>query len=336
MLVYTVRRVLSSIPILILASVLTFVLIDVSGDPLTELRMQQPPPDPSVIELQEERLYLDRSMPERYWLWITGIGGNGDIGLLQGEFGPSTQSNSYDIGAAIAERLGTTLRLVFAAMVFALGLAVLAGVVSAMRQYSKIDYTLTFIGFLALAMPVFWFAGIMQQVGVGFNDLVGSQVLATIGDGRYQAEGLGPWGQITNAFAYMTLPTIVLMLTSFASWSRYQRTSMLEVLNSDYVRLARAKGLPNRVVIRRHALRTALIPLTTVVAVGIAGIIDGAVLTERVFQWRGLGEFFITAVENNDSYALMAWLLLSGVMVILANLIADLLYGVLDPRIRYA
>ena len=335
MLVYTVRRVLSSIPILILASVLTFVLIDVSGDPLSDLRMQQPPPDPSVIQLQEERLYLDRSMPERYWLWVTGIGGNGDIGLLQGKFGPSTQSNSYDIGANIAERLGTTLRLVGAAMVFALGLAILSGVVSAMRQYSKLDYTLTFIGFLALSMPVFWFAGIMQQAGVGVNELLGTPFFATIGDGLYQAQGLDTWGRITNAVAYMTLPTIVLMLTSFASWSRYQRTSMLEVLNSDYVRLARAKGLPNRVVIRRHALRTALIPLTTVVAVGIAGIIDGAVLTERVFQWRGLGEFFITAVENNDSYALMAWLLLSGVTVILANLIADLLYGVLDPRIRY-
>lgn len=335
MLVYTVRRVLSSIPILILASVLTFVLIDVSGDPLSDLRMQQPPPDPSVIQLQEERLYLDRPMPERYWLWVTGIGGNGDIGLLQGKFGPSTQSNSYDIGANIAERLGTTLRLVGAAMVFALGLAILSGVVSAMRQYSKLDYTLTFIGFLALSMPVFWFAGIMQQAGVGVNELLGTPFFATIGDGLYQAQGLDTWGRITNAVAYMTLPTIVLMLTSFASWSRYQRTSMLEVLNSDYVRLARAKGLPNRVVIRRHALRTALIPLTTVVAVGIAGIIDGAVLTERVFQWRGLGEFFITAVENNDSYALMAWLLLSGVTVILANLIADLLYGVLDPRIRY-
>ncbi|WP_159941706.1 MULTISPECIES: ABC transporter permease [unclassified Nocardiopsis] len=335
MLVYTVRRVLGAIPILLLASVLTFVLIDVSGDPLADLRMQQPPPDPSVIQLQEERLYLDRSMPERYWLWITGIGGNGDIGLLQGKFGPSTQSATYDIGENLFLRLGTTLRLVGAAMVFALGLAVLAGVVSAMRQYSKLDYTLTFIGFLALAMPVFWFAGIMQQAGVGFNELVGSQVFATIGDGTYQAQGQDLWGRITNAFAYMTLPTIVLMLTSFASWSRYQRTSMLEVLNSDYVRLARAKGLPNRVVIRRHALRTALIPLTTVAAVGIAGIIDGAILTERVFQWRGLGEFFIAAVEKNDSYALMAWLLLSGVLVILANLIADLLYGVLDPRIRY-
>ena len=184
-------------------------------------------------------------------------------------------------------------------------------------------------------MPTFWLAGIVQASGVEFNQLLDVQLFNTIGDGRYSAEGEAPWPQFVNAFAHMALPTLVLMLTSFASWSRYQRTSMLEVLNSDYVRLARAKGLRNKVVIRRHALRTALIPLTTVFALGVAGIIDGTILTETVFQWRGLGDFFITAVENNDSYALMGWLILSGVMVILANLIADLLYGVLDPRIRY-
>ena len=335
MLVYTMRRLLSAIPVLVLASILTFVLIDVSGDPLAELKMSQPPPEPAVIAQEEERLYLDRSMPERYVLWVTGIGGDGDIGLLQGEFGPSVQGPQYDIGENIAERLWTTLRLVGMAMLFALGLAIIAGVVSAIRQYSKIDYTLTFIGFLALAMPTFWFAGIVQAGGVAFNEAVGDQIFNTIGDGRFRAEGDPLWDQFLNAFAHMALPTIVLMLTTFASWSRYQRTSMLEVLNSDYVRLARAKGLRNHVVIRRHALRTALIPLTTVVALGVAGVIDGVILTEVVFQWRGLGDFFITAVENNDSYALMGWLLLSGVVVIVANLIADLLYGVLDPRIRY-
>ncbi|HIY40733.1 MAG TPA: ABC transporter permease [Candidatus Nocardiopsis merdipullorum] len=335
MLVYTVRRILGAIPVLILATILTFVMIDVSGDPLSDLKMATPPPSPEAIQQAEETLYLDRTMPERYWLWITGIGGNGDIGLLQGEFGPSTQGPAYDIGAQIAERLWTTLRLVGMATLFAFGLAVIVGVISAMRQYSKLDYTLTLIGFLALAMPTFWFASIVQTSGVEFNQLVGDQVFYTIGDGRYKADG-EPWGaQLGNALAHMILPTIVLMLTSFASWSRYQRTSMLEVLNSDYVRLARSKGLRNHVVIRRHALRTALIPLTTVVALGVAGIIEGAILTETVFQWRGLGDFFYQAVENNDSYALMGWLLLSGIIVILANLVADLLYGVLDPRIRY-
>ncbi|GHD24472.1 peptide ABC transporter permease [Nocardiopsis kunsanensis] len=335
MLVYTMRRLVGAVPVLVLASLLTFVMIDVSGDPLAELRMATPPPPEAVIEQEAERLYLDRSMPERYWLWVTGIGGEGNIGLLQGEFGPSTQGQQYEIGPEIAERLWTTLRLVGIAMLLALGLAIIAGAVSAMRQYSKLDYTLTFVGFLCLAMPTFWLAGIVQASGVEINQLIGENLFKTIGDGRYGAEGAPPWDQFVNAFAHMALPTLVLMLTSFASWSRYQRTSMLEVLNSDYVRLARAKGLRDKVVIRRHALRTALIPLTTVFALGVAGIIDGTILTETVFQWRGLGDFFITAVENNDSYALMGWLLLSGFMVILANLIADLLYGVLDPRIRY-
>lgn len=156
MLVYTVRRILGTIPVLLAASVLAFVLIDVSGDPLADMMVQQPPPSPTVIEAERERLYLDRSMPERYVLWLTGIGGNGDIGLLQGKFGPSVQGPHYDIGANIAERFATTMRLVSVAVLLALGLAIVSGVVSAMRQYSKIDYTLTFIGFLALAMPTFW------------------------------------------------------------------------------------------------------------------------------------------------------------------------------------
>jgi peptide/nickel transport system permease protein len=133
----------------------------------------------------------------------------------------------------------------------------------------------------------------------------------------------------------MVLPTIVLGLVSYAAWSRFQRASMLEVLNSDYVRLARAKGLRPRQVLVRHALRTALIPLTTVTALDIAALLGGAVVTERVFQWHGLGEFFLDSVGDKDAYAMMGWLLVSAIIVILFNLVADLLYGVLDPRIRY-
>ncbi|MBB6173564.1 peptide/nickel transport system permease protein [Nocardiopsis mwathae] len=335
MLVYTVRRILGTIPVLLAASVLAFVLIDVSGDPLADMMVQQPPPSPTVIEAERERLYLDRSMPERYVLWLTGIGGNGDIGLLQGKFGPSVQGPHYDIGANIAERFATTMRLVSVAVLLALGLAIVSGVVSAMRQYSKIDYTLTFIGFLALAMPTFWLAALIKEAGVWTNQQIGFRLFATIGASSPDTRGFTPLESLTDAAAHLVLPTLALMLTGYAAWSRYQRTSMLEVLNSDYVRLARAKGLPDRVVMRRHALRTALIPLTTVAAVTIAGIIDGVVLTETVFQWRGLGDFFVEAIKRSDSYALMGWLMLSGVIVITANLLADLLYAVLDPRIRY-
>jgi peptide/nickel transport system permease protein len=134
----------------------------------------------------------------------------------------------------------------------------------------------------------------------------------------------------------MVLPTISLALISYASWSRYQRSSMLEVMNSDYVRLARAKGLSRRRVMIKHALRNALIPLTTVTALDLASIISGAVLTETVFQWRGMGDLLLGAIRGDDVYVVMAWLLVTASVVILFNLLADLLYAVLDPRIRYA
>lgn len=335
MLVYAARRLLVAIPIMVAASVLVFLLVDISGDPLGDLRLASPPVEPEVIAAEEARLYLDRPLPERYWLWITGVGGRGDIGLLQGEFGPSVRGTAFDIGGEIASRLFVTLRLVVVALVFAVGLAIVTGVISAARQYSKVDYTLTFIGFLALAMPTFWLGALIKEGGVWFNQQTGSRLFYTVGEASADTRDFNAWERMTDAAGHLILPTLALMLTGFAALSRYQRASMLEVLNSDYVRLARAKGLANAVVMRRHALRTALIPLTTVTALLIAGTIDGIVLIETVFQWRGLGTFFVQAVGNNDSYAVLGWLMLSGMLVILANLVADLLYGVLDPRIRY-
>jgi peptide/nickel transport system permease protein len=132
------------------------------------------------------------------------------------------------------------------------------------------------------------------------------------------------------------LPTISLALISYAAWSRYQRAAMLEVMNSDYVRLARAKGLSRRRVMVKHALRNALIPLTTVTALDLASIISGAVVTETVFQWRGMGDLLLNAIRTDDVYVTMAWLLVTATVVIVFNLLADLLYAVLDPRIRYA
>ncbi len=334
MLIYAARRLLMAIPVLLAASVFAFVLIDISGDPLANLRLLQPPPTPEVMAAEEARLYLDRSTPERYWLWLTGLGGNGDIGLLRGEFGPSVRGN-VDIGAEIASRFLVTLRLVLIALMLAIGVAILSGVLSAVKQYSSIDYTLTFVGFVCLAMPTFWLAALIQQGGVWFNNQVGARLFYTVGAASPDTRGLSTWERVTDAAGHMVRPTLALMLTAYAALSRYQRASMLEVLNSDYIRLARAKGLRNHVVMRRHALRTALIPLTTLSLLLVATTLDGAILIETVFQWRGLGTFFVDAVKSNDSYAVLGWLMLSGVIVVTANLIADLLYGVLDPRIRY-
>jgi glutathione transport system permease protein len=326
MLAFAVRRIAVSLPILLISSFIVFMLASLSGNPLSPLLTRNPPPPAETIALEAQRLRLDHPLLERYWMWLAG--------LFRGDFGPSVQSN-LDIGAEVAIRFMITIRLIAVAMILALVLAVVIGVISAVKQYSKTDYTATFLGFLFLAMPAFWLAILLKQVGIDFNNAVDKQVVYTIGDASVPfPAGFG--AQVADIVGHMILPTISLALISYAAWSRYQRASMLEVMNSDYVRLARAKGLSRRRVMVKHALRNALIPLTTVTALDLASIISGAVLTESVFQWRGMGDLLLNAIRTDDVYVVMAWLLITATVVIVFNLLADLLYAVLDPRIRYA
>lgn len=335
MLIFTVRRLLAAIPVLLAASIFTFFLVEVApGDPLEPLRVRQPPVPETTIQATAERLYLDRSLPERYWLWLTGLGDtNGDIGLLQGKWGPAM--SGVDIGAELGERILITLRLVLAATLLSILVGIITGVISAVRQYSKTDYALTFLGFLGLAMPTFWIAAFMKEFGILINQTLGVDFFATIGatsSGYDRMDFLEKMGDIAG---HLILPTATLMLTGYAAISRFQRGAMLEVLNSDYVRLARAKGLRNRVVMRRHALRTALIPIATVAAPLVATSVSGAVITETVFRWRGMGQYLVDSVRSAESFKVMAIILVLGSMVVIGNLVADLLYAVLDPRIRY-
>jgi peptide/nickel transport system permease protein len=326
MLAFAVRRIAVSLPILLISTFIVFMLSSLSGNPLSPLLTRNPPPPPETIALEAERLRLNHPLLERYWMWLTG--------LLHGDFGPSVQSN-LNIGSEVAARFMVTIRLIAVAMVLALVLAVVIGVISAVKQYSKTDYTATFLGFLFLAMPAFWLAILLKQAGIDFNNAVDKQVVYTIGDASVPLpKGFG--AQVADIAGHMILPTISLALISYAAWSRYQRSAMLEVMNSDYVRLARAKGLSRRRVMIKHALRNALIPLTTVTALDLASIISGAVLTEAVFQWRGMGDLLLNAIHSDDVYVGMAWLLVTATVVIVFNLLADLLYAVLDPRIRYA
>jgi|ADGO01.1.fsa_nt_gi ABC-type dipeptide/oligopeptide/nickel transport systems, permease components len=181
MLIFTVRRLLAAIPVLLAASIFTFLLVEVApGDPLEPLRVRQPPVPETTIQATTERLYLDRSIVERYWLWLTGLGDtNGDIGLLQGKWGPAM--SGVDIGAELGERILITLRLVLAATLLSILVGIVTGVVSAVRQYSKTDYALTFLGFLGLAMPTFWIAAFMKEFGIWFNQTLGVDFFATIG-----------------------------------------------------------------------------------------------------------------------------------------------------------
>jgi peptide/nickel transport system permease protein len=321
MLVFVIRRVLISIPVLIASTVLTFIIVKLSGDPLLYLKSRHPLPSPALIQSEEHRLWLDRSWPAQYWHWISNV-------LFHWNWGEPVQGHD-NVASDVFTALWVTMRLVLFAVAIALVLAVITGVISAVRQYSLTDYTTTFLGFIFLSMPTFWFALLLKQGGVWFNGKTGSQTFDTL----YEPDS---WLSIDQLVQHVLLPTVVLGLVGYASWSRFTRASMLEVLNSDYVRLARSKGLSPRRVLVRHALRTALIPLTTVTALDVAALLSGAIITEYVFQWHGMGNLFVQSLRDIDFNVMLGWLLVTATIVVLFNLIADVLYGILDPRIRHA
>jgi peptide/nickel transport system permease protein len=328
MIVFVIRRILVSIPVLIASTILTFILVKLSGDPLDYLKTRNPPVPHQVIVSEEHRLGLNHSWPWQYWHWLSNI-------FFHWNFGPAVHAND-NVRNELFHALGVTARLVILVVIISVLLAVVTGVYSAVRQYSITDYTTTFFGFLFLSMPVFWFAILLKEAGIWYNENVSPHTFFTIGDKSVFLTKNDFWSRMSDYFGHLILPTIVLSLASYAGWTRFTRASMLEVLNSDYIRLARSKGLKPRQVLVRHALRTALIPLTTVTALDIATLLGGAVVTEYVFQWHGMGNLFLTAVTNIDFNVMLAWLLVSATIVIAFNLIADILYGILDPRIRHA
>lgn len=320
------RRFGSAVMVLLLSTVLIFVIIAVSGDPLAELRDRQPPVSQTVIAAEEHRLGLDLPIAQRYVDWLGG--------LFRGDFGPSVQA-TRDIGAELGSRIGVTLQLVSVAIVIALVLAALAGTASALRQRRWPDVFLTPSAFLLLALPSFWLAVLLKQWGIGLNELTGYQIFSTVGATSIPAP-TEPLAAIADVAAHMVLPTIVLTLVHYAVWSRYQRTAVAESLGSDHVRFAVLKGLPRRTIVWSYVVRPALVPIITIVALDLPALFSGAVITETVFQWRGMGVFLLESITLRDTNAVMAWLLIAAAAVVLFNLIADLLYLVLDPRVRYA
>jgi peptide/nickel transport system permease protein len=324
MLGFIVRRLFTSVFVLFLASILVFVAVSSLGDPLAELRANPRTP-PSVIEAKKRQLNLDKPVPARYALWLKDFV-SGDLG---------EDNRGREIAPRLRRSMELTLRMAIGAAILAALLAMVVGVYSAVRQYTISDYFFTFVGFLFLSTPVFWLAGLLKLYGaIEVNDFFGRTLVYTQGAATPGGVDGGFFARMGDYASHSILPILALALISFAAWSRYQRATMLDVLNSDYVRLARAKGLSNRRVLVRHALRNALIPLVTVMAIDIGAVFAGAVITETVFNWSGMGRLFIDALRGYESNVLLAWMMVTGVFVILFNLAADLLYGVLDPRIR--
>jgi peptide/nickel transport system permease protein len=327
MLGFVLRRLLISIPILFLSSILVFIMVANAGDPLGDLKGRNPKVPANVIKAREHEMGLDQPIVDRYSKWVTHF--------VRGDFGKSFVTQ-IPVRSELFKRLKITLRMVLLAVFLAIVLAVTVGVVSAVRQYTISDYASTFFSFLFLATPVFWLAALLKIfLAVKLNTAFHKQIVYTVGEQTPNLHGSFMY-RFWNQAGHLALPTIALALISFATWSRFQRSSMLDVLNSDYIRLARAKGVPRRKVLIKHALRNALIPVVTVVSIDFAGVFGGAIITEFVFGWKGMGDYFIVGIQTVDINVVLAWLMITAVIVVVFNLIADVVYGLIDPRIRYA
>jgi peptide/nickel transport system permease protein len=315
---YAVRRVLTTIPLLLLGTFIVYAMTSQVADPLGALRLNVNA-DPAAYERIIDLYDLDEPVPVRYANWITDA--------AQGDMGSSPTYNQpvYDL---VKERAANSARLAIPAFLLIAFLAVVLGVFSAVNQYKRSDYIITGFSFFGLSMPTFVFGLTLQVIFVvywqrwfsGAKPFVTNQMLT------------GSWGEV---LASHTLPVLTLMLVLVAGESRFQRAAMLEVMNSDYIRTARAKGLPRRTVIFKHAMRNAMIPLVTIWALDFAALLGGSVVTETIFSWPGLGPLLLRAIGASDLNLMMGIVLLVSVIVIVFNLIADLLYAVLDPRIRY-
>ncbi len=323
MLTYIIRRLLYSAVVLVLASFLVFTFVTVSGDPLAGLRIS---PNVSELTVQNviDRKHLDDPIPKRYLYWVQDA--------VTNQFG-STLLDNRPILPELWRVMKNTLQLVIMAQILIVFFAVLIGVYSAIRQYSGFDYTMTTFSFLGLATPVFWLALMCQVAVVQIYERTGHR-LFPIANLNSVDPGTGIHFWIDRAH-HLALPIFVLMVAGIAGYSRYMRAAMLEVINSDYVRTARAKGLNERKVMMKHALRNALIPLVTLVALDFGTLLGGAIITETVFSLDGMGLYFVNGLFSNDPYPVMAFLMVTAVMIIIFNLIADIAYGLLDPRVRY-
>ena len=319
MLTYVLRRVLLAIPVLILSSVIVFLIVRETTDPTARFAQIR---DQAVIERETKRLGLDKPLPQQYLTWASGF--------VRGDWGESFVSRR-SVGEEIKSRLWNTIQLIIWGILFSVVVAIAVGVFSAARQYSALDYGFTSLSFIGLAMPPFFFALLAIDLLVfrprGWFNLE-EPLLYSVGKRSSAGGGVGDYAR------HLVLPVLVLSVQLVAGWSRYQRSSMLDVMNADYIRTARAKGVSRGRVLLKHGLRNALIPLTTVMAIDIGLLFGGLIVTETIFSWPGMGQLFVNSLLTGDTNILLPWLMVTAGFVLLFNLIADLLYGILDPRIR--
>jgi peptide/nickel transport system permease protein len=326
---YVVRRLLQSIPLLFGILTLVFIFMHAApGDP-TAIYIH-PSVSPEVIEQMRENWGLDQPLHIQYVRWMKSF--------LSGDFGVSLTQNR-PVSAILVDRIPNTLILSGTALLLIFGIGIVIGIIQAVRQYSALDTTLTFSALFIYSMPSFWLA-LMLILIFAYKTYSIEWWPVWL---RFPASGmtsvdhdlLGFWGQIGDRLHHLVLPAIALGVSSAASVARYMRSSMLEVIRQDYIRTARAKGVPERSVILKHALKNALLPIITLLGLYLPFLFSGAVLVEYVFAWPGMGKTIVDAILQRDYPVVMATTFIFAALVVIANLIADVLYAFVDPRIRY-
>lgn len=310
---------------------IVFVLINKApGGPLAPY-LSNPHITPADIHRLEINLGLIPPKGVPQWIW-TIVRYFRWLGLvLHGDLGWST-SNSEPVAQAIFQRFGATLELMGASLFVALVIGLAAGIFSAIVPYSIWDYIITGFAFFGQSMPIFWFA-LMLQLGLAVHGipLPGGYMIQLPSAGISSSDTFS----LSDRLEHLVLPTIALSFLSLALYSRFTRSSMLEVMNADYMRTAAAKGLPFHTILFKHGLKNALIPVVTIVAISLPSLIAGAVVTETIFAWPGMGRLFINALQQGDMALLMGYLCMVSVLVVFCNLLADVAYAWLDPRVTY-
>ncbi|MFN8521803.1 MAG: ABC transporter permease [Chloroflexota bacterium] len=312
MLAFAIRRLIQSIPVVLVSTIVVFLLLHlVPGDPALAVAGSDARPDTLAAIRQE--MGLDRPLPVQYALWMGRV--------LRGDLGVS-YTNKLPVAEQIAQRIPATLELTLTGLGIALLISIPTGVIAAVRDRSLADWVISSLNAFAIAIPNFWFGILMI--------LLFSLALAAL-----PPSGRGDFARDpATAWKFLVLPAITLALNQSAVLSRFVKSSMLEVLHDDFVRTARAKGLRESLVIRRHVLRNALVPVATVLGIQFGRLLGGAIVVESVFAWPGVGRLILQGIGNRDYSIVQGTLLLLVMSFVVVNLVTDLAYGLLDPRIR--
>ena len=322
---YVIRRVLWMVPLLLGVSIITFAMLKhAPGDPVAAILAQARTNGAQLTVADRERLRkqygLDKPAYKQYVDWL-GL-------VLHGNLGTSTRMNQ-PVTHVIGQRLPNTMKLAGVSLVLTLLIAIPLGIISAVKQYSLLDYVLTSFNFIGISLPQFWLALMLLfflAVKVGWFPVNGMHSAYVQG---------GFWAHFKDSALHFVLPVISITLTGLASYMRYQRASMLEVLNHDFVRTARAKGVGERSVILLHAWRNSLIPIITLLGYVFVILVEGSVVVETIYSWPGMGSLAVESLTQRDYPMVMGIVLLSAALILLGTLVSDLLYALADPRVRY-